>query len=50
MFEIKGHVMAWTVEFTGKAQKQYERLPEKIRLIVAALRAELEIEGPAQPE
>jgi hypothetical protein len=38
--------MAWTVEFAGKAQKQYERLPEKIRLIVAALKAELEIEGP----
>lgn len=42
--------MAWTVEFTGKAQKQYERLPEKIRLIVAALKAELETEGPSQPE
>ena len=42
--------MAWTVEFTGKAQKQYERLPEKIKLIVAALKAELEIEGPSQPE
>jgi mRNA-degrading endonuclease RelE of RelBE toxin-antitoxin system len=24
--------MAWTVQFTGKAQKQYEKLPEKIRL------------------
>jgi hypothetical protein len=30
--------MAWTVEFTGKAQKQYKRLPEKIRLFVAALK------------
>jgi mRNA-degrading endonuclease RelE of RelBE toxin-antitoxin system len=42
--------MAWTVEFTGKAQKQYDKLPEKIRLIIAALRAELEAEGPSQPE
>jgi mRNA-degrading endonuclease RelE of RelBE toxin-antitoxin system len=42
--------MAWTVEFTSKAQKQYEKLPEKIRLIVAALRAELETEVPSQPE
>jgi mRNA-degrading endonuclease RelE of RelBE toxin-antitoxin system len=42
--------MAWTVEFTGKAQKQYDRLPEKIQLIVAALTAELETEGPSQPE
>jgi hypothetical protein len=29
--------MAWTVEFYGKAQKQYARLPEKIQLIVATL-------------
>jgi mRNA-degrading endonuclease RelE of RelBE toxin-antitoxin system len=42
--------MAWTVEFTIKAQTQYKRLPEKIRLIVAALKAELETEGPSQPE
>jgi mRNA-degrading endonuclease RelE of RelBE toxin-antitoxin system len=42
--------MAWTVEFTGKAQKQYEKLPEKIRLIIAALKAELETSGPFQPE
>jgi mRNA-degrading endonuclease RelE of RelBE toxin-antitoxin system len=42
--------MAWTVEFTGRAQKQYARLPERIRLIVAALTAELETEGPSQPE
>jgi|WetSurMetagenome_2_1015567.scaffolds.fasta_scaffold46089_5 hypothetical protein len=38
MFEIERHAVAWTVEFTGKAQKQYKRLPEKIRLIVAALK------------
>jgi hypothetical protein len=36
--KLRGHAMAWTVEFTGKAQKQYEKLPEKIRLIVAALK------------
>jgi mRNA-degrading endonuclease RelE of RelBE toxin-antitoxin system len=39
---MRGQIMAWTIEFTGKAQKQYEKLPAKIRLIVAALRAELE--------
>jgi hypothetical protein len=49
-FYLRGHAMAWTVEFTGKAQKQYARLPEKIRLIVAALTAELETEGPSQLE
>jgi len=42
--------MAWSVEFAGKAQKQYDKLPLKIRLIVALLRAELETEGPSQPE
>ena len=38
--------MAWTVEFTGKAQKQYARLPEKIQLIVAALTADWKPKGP----
>jgi mRNA-degrading endonuclease RelE of RelBE toxin-antitoxin system len=35
---MRSRTTAWTVEFTGKAQKQYSKLPEKIRLIVAALK------------
>jgi mRNA-degrading endonuclease RelE of RelBE toxin-antitoxin system len=50
LYALNSEAMAWTVEFTGKAQKQYARLSEKIQLIVAALAGELETEGPSQPE
>lgn len=40
----------WQVDFTRKAQKQIERLPDLLRATVYVLKAELEQEGPVQPE
>ena len=41
---------AWTVEITGKAQKQKSKLPEDIADALLALWTELKLEGPVQPE
>lgn len=40
--------MGWKVVFSGKASKQYQRLPKKIRDIVAFLVAEIKIAGPVR--
>ena len=40
----------WTVEITGKAQKQRGKLPEDIADALLALWTELKLEGPVQPE
>ena len=40
----------WTVEITGKAQKQKGKLPEDIADALLALWTELKLEGPIQPE
>jgi mRNA-degrading endonuclease RelE of RelBE toxin-antitoxin system len=38
--------MPWTVEFTGKAQKQTEKLPSRIREILFQLVREIQASGP----
>ena len=40
--------MKWTVEFTGKAKKQTERLPARIREILFQLVREIETAGPVR--
>ena len=40
----------WTVEITGKAYKQRDKLPEDIADALLALWTELKLEGPVQPE
>ena len=38
--------MGWRVDFTGKAAKQFKKLPEDIQLALRALIAEIEAGGP----
>ena len=40
----------WQVDFTRKARKQVEKLPDLVRASVYLLKAEMEREGPVQPE
>lgn len=39
----------WQVEFTRKAQKQADRLPQPINDALYLLKGQLELEGPVQP-
>lgn len=41
--------MTWAVEFTPKAAKQAQKLPERIRDRLDALRRAIAAEGPVQP-
>ncbi len=38
--------MTWTVEFTGKAKKQADKLPVKVREVFFQLVIEIETTGP----
>jgi mRNA-degrading endonuclease RelE of RelBE toxin-antitoxin system len=40
--------MAWKVEFTGRARKQKEKLPAKVREILFQLVREIEATGPVR--
>ena len=40
--------MAWTVEFTNKAAKQYKKLPRTIRDSIDVLIMEIRIAGPVR--
>jgi len=41
-------IMHWTVTFTGKAKKQADKLPERIRLLLFQLAREIETAGPVR--
>ena len=40
----------WAVEYTGKAKKQKDKLPQNMTAALLILQKELEWEGPEQPE
>ena len=40
--------MKWLVTFTGKAKKQTDKLPEKVRLLLFQLAKDIEITGPVR--
>ena len=40
----------WTVEYTGRAKKQKDKLPQDMTAALLILKKELEWEGPEQPE
>jgi mRNA-degrading endonuclease RelE of RelBE toxin-antitoxin system len=40
--------MTWTVTFTGKARKQKEKLPERIREVLFQLAKDIEASGPVR--
>jgi len=42
--------MQWTVEFTGKAKKQKEKLPPRIQGVLFQLVREIEAAGPVRGE
>ena len=42
--------MNWTVDFTRKAAKQKEKLPQKVRSILARLTKQMEISGPIRKD
>jgi hypothetical protein len=39
----------WQVGFSGKATKQFYKLPHEVQLVVSALVAELRVQGPVTP-
>jgi hypothetical protein len=44
--EVKSKPLNWAIEFTGSADKQRAKLPDKIRALVDALAGEMELSGP----
>ena|SRR5581483_11043172 len=51
IYTIKWYIMIcmWRVGFTKKAEKQLKKLPENIQAAIAALRLDLEAQGPMLP-
>jgi len=48
-FLPEGHyVLRWTVKFTGRARKQKDKLPVKVREVLYQLVREMEVAGPVR--